>query len=131
MTRILERTDGRSVALASRDWRGAVGGAYVDDAAGARARAARLLLDARREARAIILAAQDTVQELAAAELQQARQRGYAEGQAQAREELAAVAAPLSRLAAGAALDHAESMRRLDGEVLALALAIAGAVVKH
>ncbi len=135
MTRIISRSAGIGVrGSAPRDWKSAVGvmgAAISDDAASARARAARIMLDARREARAIVLAARATARDLIAAECAQAHQLGYAEGRSRADEELAAVAAPLAELVAGSVADHAESLRRLDEETLALSLSIARAVVKH
>ncbi len=135
MTRIISRSAGIGVrGSAPRDWKSAVGvmgAAISDDAASARARAARIMLDARREARAIVLAARATARDLIAAECAQAHQLGYAEGRSRADEELAAVAAPLAELVAGSVADHAESLRRLDEETLALSLSLARAVVKH
>ncbi len=135
MTRIISRPEGVSGlgvrGALPRDWKSASGVTSIDDVTNARARAARIMLDARREARATLLMAQAAARELIAAECEQARQLGYAEGQTRACEELAAVAAPLAALVAGSVVDHAESLRRLDEETLDLSLAIARAVVKH
>jgi len=135
MTRIISRPEGVSGlgvrGALPRDWKSASGVTSIDDVTNARARAARIMLDARREARATLLMAQAAARELIAAECEQARQLGYAEGQTRACEELAAVAAPLAALVAGSVVGHAESLRRLDEETLTLSLAIARAVVKH
>jgi flagellar biosynthesis/type III secretory pathway protein FliH len=135
MTRIISRPEGVSGlgvrGALPRDWKSASGVTSIDDATTARARAARIMLDARREARATLLMAGEAARELIAAECEQARQLGYAEGQARASAELAAVAAPLAALIAGSVVDRAESLRRLDEETLDLSLAIARAVVKH
>lgn len=130
MTRIIARPDaGVTRGQLPPDWRGV--GERLHETQSAHMRAARVLLDARAQARTIMASAQATAREIAAAELEAARQRGYVEGFAQAQRDLAPVAARVARLAENAMVGHAGSVRNLDGVVLELTMAIARAVVRH
>ncbi len=102
----------------------------VDDAVGgaqARAHAARLLLDARGQARELLAAAAARAEE----ERREAVEHGYAEGVLRARAEQAAGLERLAELARGAASAHVESMRNLDRTVVLLVLELVRTVVKH
>ena len=130
MTRIITREDTQVAhGPLPRVWRDSA--ARLGEAAGARARAAAMLLNARARAREIIGQAQATAQEVARAERRQAWESGYAEGMEQARQDMALVAQRLAALVTNAAIDHAAGLRNQDDELLALALAMTRAVLRH
>lgn len=99
-------------------------------ASAARARAARFLLQARRQARVILADAEQEARAVAERERAAAQAQGYAAGMAAARAEFARAAAPLGALIAQAVHDHATARDALDHEVVDLALALAGAIVR-
>lgn len=130
MTRILTRTDTPTPhGPLPAAWRDSA--ARIGDVAGARARAAALLLTARAQARQIINAAQATAQDVARAERHHAWQDGYADGMEQARHDMAMIAQRLAALVTSAAVAHGASIRNQDDELLALALAMTRAIVRH
>lgn len=91
----------------------------------ARARAARILLNARAQAREIIAAGQ----ELGMAESKRAWELGYQAGSAQARSELAPLLHTLSQIVTSATQDLEQNMRSLDGTVLSLVMEVARMVL--
>jgi len=129
-TRILTRPN-TSVApgFLPRDWRG--GAHEVGDVTALHVRAARILLDARAQARSIIASACATGEELVAAERRQAWEHGYDEGRSRARQEGAAMVGRLTTLVGNAVVAHTEGLRALDEETFELGLAIARALVRH
>lgn len=130
MTRIITRADTQMAhGPLPRVWRDSA--ARLGEAAGARTRAAAMLLNARAQAREIIVQAQATAQEVARAEQQQAWESGYATGMGQARQEMALQSQRLAALITNAAIDQAASLRNQDGELLALAVAMTRAVLRH
>jgi flagellar assembly protein FliH len=90
-----------------------------------------MLLAARARAREIVTAAQAEAVETVEAERRQAWQMGYTHGLAQAHAEMAPAMKRLATLAANAAVEHDDSLRNLDEEILALTLAVARAVLRQ
>jgi flagellar assembly protein FliH len=130
VSRIITRTDtGAAHGPLPAAWREST--ARMAEAAGARARAAAMLLNARAQAREIITAAQAAGREVAQAERQHAWESGYAEGMEQARRDMAMIAQRLAALVTNAAIAHEASLRNRDEELLALALAMTRAIVRH
>ena len=99
-------------------------------ASAARARAARFLLQARRQARAILTDAEQEACALGEHERVTAQAQGYAAGMEAARADFARAAAPLVALIDQAVHDHVTARDALDHEVVDLALALAGAIVR-
>ncbi len=129
MARIIARADGAAPGGTVSDWRSSA--ARLEQGLPTRSQAATILLNARAQARAIIAEAQQMARDVAAAEQRQAWEQGYADGMAQAQQQLAAVMGRLSALIANAAIDHERGLRNLDEEALALALALGRAVIRN
>lgn len=130
MARIIARSEAPAPpGMVTRDWRACA--ARVERDMPLRSQAATMLLNARTQARTIIADAQAMARDVVAAEHRQAWDRGYADGMAQARQQLAAIAQRLSPLVSQAALSRDASLRNLDEEVLTLVLAISRAVIRQ
>lgn len=99
-------------------------------ASAARARAARFLLQARRQARVLLTDAEQEARALGERERELAQTQGYAAGMEAARSDFARASAPLVALIGQALHDHATARDALDHEVVDLAIALAGAIVR-
>jgi flagellar biosynthesis/type III secretory pathway protein FliH len=130
MSRVLGRPDlaGARNPL-PRAWRGAA--VEQDETSEARAEAARILFDARVQARALLAEAKANAAGAVEAEMRQARERGYAEGLDLARREQQPVVQRLGDLVNAASIAHIENARHLDQVALTLALSLARLVVRR
>lgn len=128
MSRILARPDAVRHTILPRHLRAS---RQDDEISTARSRAARSLLTARTQARAIMEAAQMGAQAQADDALRAGWEQGYAAGLEQARQDQATMLARLGALVSDAAVAHEEAVRNVDESVVALTLALARVVVRH